>query len=460
MADLMLSLVKHLRGVNYKDLTVDAIDYAKRSIIDTIGVTIAGSTAEGCETIVNMVKEWGGKEENTIWIYGGQVPAPLAGLAIGCMARARDFGDCHSKPYIHLTEYILPAALVIAECQGGVNGKDFTTAIVLAQDLTARLNASMSVSARRHQYGLPTIFGSTAAAAKLLGLDEDTMWNAMGLAFDQAIREPLQALRDGALTYRLNVGFIVEAAIKAALMAQRGITGSKNILQGENSFYETFSPEHNLELLTSKLGDRFEGAYANLKPYPTCNLTQGAIYTTIECVAEHDIKPWEVEEIDVGVGATAYSFTGQPKEVKANPRSVIDCQFSIPYTVATAVVKRSVFIEDLTEDAMKRPEVREMMMKVNTRVAPEVETVESPQTGGALVTIKTKDKKEYSKLVYYTKGHPKNPMTMGEVIEKFKRCLPFSAKPLPEKNSEEIIKMVSNLEDVGDVAQMVKLLVP
>ena len=90
-----------------------------------------------------------------------------------------------------------------------------------------------------------------------------------------------------------------------------------------------------------------------------------------------------------------------------------------------------------------RPDVREMTRKVNTRVEPEIVTADN-LGGGATVTIRTKDGKEYSKSLYHVKGHPKNPMVMGDVVEKFSRCLPFSAKPLPEENSEEIVKMVSN----------------
>jgi 2-methylcitrate dehydratase PrpD len=462
MADIMSHLVKHIIGAKYEDLTTEAIDSAKKSILDTIAITIAGSTAERCKAIVDLVKDWGGKEESTIWIYGGKVPATLAGLAIGPMARARDFGDvCEMKNSPHVTEYILPVAFPTAERQGGINGKDFISAIALGQDLAIRFESSITMhpDCTHPAYGMSSIFGPTAVVARLLRLNEEAAWNAMGLAYNQAVGE-MQGYVDGAFSVRMQHGFVADAAIKAGLLAQRGITGAKNILQGKFSFYRTFASEHNLELLTCELGRRFEGAYLSLKLYPACKRTHGAINATIEMATEYDIKPQEVKEIDVGVGVKTYQFVCEPREIKYNPRNVVDCQFSLPYTVATAIVKRDVFLEDFTEEAIKRPDVLEIMSRVKTRVDPEVLTDSSLIPDGVRVTIRTKDGKEYSKRVYEVKGHPNNPMTMGDVIEKFRRCLPFSAYPLPEENTEEIIKMVSNLEDVDDVTQIVELLVP
>ena len=103
MADIMLDLVRNIVNIEYQDLPSEAVDYAKKSILDTIAVTVAGSTAEGCQAVVELVKGYGGKQESTIWVYGGRVPAALAGLAIGPMARARDLGDVHENGGGHVT---------------------------------------------------------------------------------------------------------------------------------------------------------------------------------------------------------------------------------------------------------------------------------------------------------------------------------------------------------------------
>ncbi|MBI4331744.1 MAG: MmgE/PrpD family protein [Chloroflexi bacterium] len=457
MPDIMLDLVKTVVNARYERLGAEAIDYAKKSVLDTIGAVIAGSTAEGCREVVELVKEWGGKEESTIWVFGGKVPAVMAGLAIGPMARARDLGDVYSGAG-HISEYVIPAAFPIAERQGGINGRDFITAIAAGQDIGIRLGISEPRDGASPLGKISIIFGATAAVGKLLGLDEETMLNAMGIAFSQ-VGGDKQAYPDGALTVRVRHGFVADGAIKSVLLAQKGITGARNILQGKYGFYKAFAPEHNLAALTSGLGETFRGGRTGMKLYPCCRFTHGAIDATIDLVKEHGIRPQDVAEIDVAIGDWGYSYVAEPLEAKRNPQNVVDCQFSLPYTVATALVKGSVFIEDFTEEGIKREDIREHLHKVAPRVDKALVTPDN-LSGGTALTIKTKQGREYSKTVLYPRGHSKNPLTMDGVVEKFRRCLPFSARPFPEKNVDRIIEMVINLESVPDVAEIARLLAP
>jgi len=457
VADLMLNLIQNVLKTKYGDLPDEAIDYAKRSVLDIIGATIAGSTADGCKAVVDQVKEWGGKEESTIPVYGGKVPMPFAGMAMAPMARARELGDIHPGGS-HISEYIIPTALPIAECRGGISGKEFITAIALGQDMGIRLRQSLPTAFSFPFFDLVKVFAATATAAKLFHLDEDTMYNAMGIAFSQASAEG-QSVRDGMLTVRIFYGFVACNAIVSVLLAQRGITGAKNILEGELGLYKGF-PGHDVKAITSELGKRFEGAYTCMKAYSCCIHTHAAINATIDLVKENNIKPQDVDEIDVGVGERPYELCGQPREAKINPKTIIDCQFSIPYTVATAVVKKNVWLEDFTEEAIRRPDIRELMRKINSRLAPEVVKPDFTYIGGAAVTIKTRDGKKHSKTIYYIKGHPKNPLTMDELTEKLKSCLPYSAKPFLMKKIEQITEMVRELEKVDDVDEIARLIVP
>ena len=143
MADLMQDLVKHTLETRYEDLPPEAIDYAKNSILDITGIIIAGSSGEGVKEVADLVKDWGGREEATIPIYGGKVPAVGAAFAIGPMTRARDLGDIFEGAPIrgHPTETIFPAALPAAELRGGITGKEFITAMAVGQDVIGRIGA-------------------------------------------------------------------------------------------------------------------------------------------------------------------------------------------------------------------------------------------------------------------------------------------------------------------------------
>lgn len=458
MADLIYDLTRWLLDTRYEDLPPEAVEAAKRGILDTLGVTVAGSKAEGCEAVVGLVREWGGKPESTIIVHGGKVPANLAGLAFGTMARARDLGDVHEKVGCHVDEYILPAAFPLVERMGAVSGKDFLTALVLGEELLIRLTVPLRLGHRTNITGrdLGKIFGPTATCAKLLDFDEEEMVNAFGLAYAQKIGD-VQAYEDGALTVRVQHGIIADAAIKSVLLVERGITGTKNVLQGRYGYFRSIEPGHDQTVITSKLGKTFQSALTGYKQYSCCNCTHTAIDATIALVKEHDIKPEDVEEVQIDTNKVNL-FVSEPAEVKSNPQNVVECQFSMPYCVSTAIVKRDAFIDDFTPEAINRPKVRALLPKVKTRIAPEI--ADWAGVGPAIVTIKMKNGKEYTRRVDYKKGHPNNPLSMNELEDKFRRCMPFSVKPIPAENINKVVEMVRSLEKFNDVTPLVELLTP
>jgi 2-methylcitrate dehydratase PrpD len=459
MSDAILDLINFAIDCRFESLPSGAITWAKKAILDTIAVSIAGSSAAGCREVVDLVKEWGGREESTIWIFGGKVPVNLASLANGPMARARDYGDVHERVG-HVTEYTLPPTLTMAERQGGVTGKDLITAIVVGGEIITRIGITLKkMPGESPRYCMFRIFGPTAAVSKILNLDRDTFWNAMGLSFSQAAGD-MQMYKDGALSVRIQHGFVADAAIKSCLLAQRGITGTKNILQGEWGFYNAFEPEYELAPLTDELGQRFEVTNTSLKPYAACKFAHSAINATIDCVKEHDIRAEEIAEIDVGVNNPAYNFVCLPRKVKDNPKNPVDCQFSIPYCVATAAIKGRASMDDFGEEVIWQKDVRELLSMVKTRVDNEITMFDDRTCGGAKVKIRTKNGHEFTKTVYYVLGHPKNPMDMNQLTEKFRECMAYSAIPFKEKNIERLIDMLMNLEDVSNTNEIVNLLTP
>ncbi|MFC1963697.1 hypothetical protein ACFLVL_03645 [Chloroflexota bacterium] len=137
----------------------------------------------------------------------------------------------------------------------------------------------------------------------------------------------------------------------------------------------------------------------------------------------------------------------------------MDAQFSLPYSVAVAIVKRDVWIDDFTPQAIHNAKVRKLLPSIKPRSDTEV-LVHDNWVGGSRVTIKTKAGASYSKLVRYAKGHPNNPITMEEMPERFRKCVAFSPRPFLNHNIEELIDLVLHLEEVDDVTSIVKLLVP
>ncbi|NLA86640.1 MAG: MmgE/PrpD family protein, partial [Clostridiales bacterium] len=264
-------------------------------------------------------------------------------------------------------------------------------------------------------------------------------------------------VKDGVLTKRLGPGFAVRGGIQAAMLAQKGVTGAKNSMEGVQGFYYVYHGNcYSRDILVGDLGKRFESENISIKPYPCCRGTHPTIDATLTLVNENDIQPDNVEGITIRAGRGTLDLLALPLEVKAKPRNFVDSQFSLIWGCATAIVKKRVTLSSYTETAIKEQAVLDVAAKVGVEHDPKFDT------GGlepVHVEIKMKDGKVYKKLMETATGSPEKPVTFDEVVSKFYGCVEFSSRPIPGENAKKVIKTVKELEKLGDVQELIKLLV-
>src|ERR671922_1566476 len=185
--DPALTLAAHVCRTTFADLPDAAIVAAKRDILDTLGAALGGSVAPGIAALAGLVKHWGGREESSLLLLGGKAPAPQAALVNATMGHALDFDDTFDRAgNIHPGTSTLAASLAVAEMQGGASGRDLALAVTLGLDVAGRLALAATVDRGWHRTAAFGIFGATAAAAKLLGLNVEQTVNAFGIALSQA----------------------------------------------------------------------------------------------------------------------------------------------------------------------------------------------------------------------------------------------------------------------------------
>lgn len=454
------SLVKHVVRTGYENLPAEVVQATKKSILDSLGVMLAASTiGDGVREVVALVTEAGGKEESTIVSFGHKVPSWMAAFANGAMAHALDYEDIHYEAALHPTAQIMPAAFAIAERIGRTNGREFITALALGSDIICRLGLCLTRNLMEHGWLTPTVlgvFGSALTAGKLLGLSKEQMANALGLAFFQAAGSGSVMLGTHSVIRAIRDSFTGKAGVLSALMAQRGLTGVESPLLGKFGLYGLyFRGEYNPAPLTTELGKTFEGANVGFKPWPSCTMTHPYIYGTLDIVREHGIAPEDVADVTLVVG----NFTRvlfEPLEERRKPKSAIVAKASLPFVVALALGRRRVVLADFLPQGLEDPAV----LQIAERIAPKY--VDDPQfnlkgPSPAIVEIKTKDGRSYSKRVDCGYGHPKNPMTKDDLLAKFRDCATYSAKPLSEDKVNKAIELVNNLEEVNNVNEVIQL---
>lgn len=459
--DVAYEIASHLAKTTFQDIPKDVVEHTKKLILNILGTTLAGSTAGGCRETAELIGEWKGKTESTVFSYGYRVPSPQAALVNGMMANARDFDDFHDVAIVYAGVSVIPASLAVAE-RVGASGRDLITAVTLGLDLVSRLALSITVYKGWHYTAVCGAFGAAAAAGKLLGLDEKKMLNALGIVFSQAAGN-LQSIHDGALVKRMQPGLAAQAGVLSASLAERGVTGSKEIFQGQSGFFTLYDggarePKeqrdpsiYKFENLMDQLGQRFEGSNIAVKPYPSARGTHVAIEATLDLIKAHSIAPNDVAECTCYVSQFIFNLNGKPFVLRENPE--VDAQPSLYYTLATALLRGDVFITDFEEEAIRDPKVMGMIGRVRVLADSEIK-----DRFACRVAIKTKAGQTYSKELKVIKGQRQNPMTYDEVAAKFRKCAAHAAKPIPAGNQAQVIALVDRLEEQRDIRPIIKLL--
>jgi 2-methylcitrate dehydratase PrpD len=450
---------KNLKNTEFDDLPQKVVDETKKQILDLLGVAIGGFSQRGAKELRELVLDWGGEKESSVIGTSVKVPAPNAAHANATMAHCLDYDDVHEKAVMHSGVAIIPTCLAMAEFKGDdfFSGKDLITAVALGVDMMCRLALATTPGKSPIELGwhLTTLFGFlgvAGTAARILGLDEEGIVNAIGIAYHQSCGNS-QTVRDGALAKRLGPGFAVKGGITAALLAEKGVTGAHNSLEGDYGLYNLYMRgDYGPDILREDIGIRFEGMNVAIKPYPCCRGIHPAIDAALALKNENKIKKEDIKEIIIYVTEAHYSLLCSPESVKCNPRNPVDAQFSIPWGVATAIANGQVTLDDYTETAIKSDVIKEITKKMRIRKDNGLRRPDKMEP--TRVEIKTSEGNDYSKVVEHPLGSLERPMTFEDCSRKFRDC----AKQLGDEKKDKVMEMVGQLDKLSHIGELFPLL--
>lgn len=460
--DILSALIENIITIDYDALPVEAVEMTKKQILDALACFVSGSSGPRMRELVEIITEWGGKDESTIAIYGNRVPSPNAALVNGAMGSIWDLDDNLDIDAVHAEVPVVAAGLAIAERKGAVRGKEFITAVALGIDLGYRLKLA-NTRGLDDTYGWDYsstygYFSAAATSAKILGIDRNKLRHAFGIVYHQAGGAGMGLYPlEGASTKELGRGFAAKGGVVAAILADRGFTGMKDCLTSRDGLFNCYMRgDVKTEVMTDELGKTFMGTKGNFKLYSSCRNNHASIDATLALVKEHDIKPDNVEEITAYVGQSVYHSNCEPLEMKQNPSTLGEACFSVPWTVATAIIQGNVEPKSFTEEALKNQNVINLAHKVTPKLKPEFSLGITREP--VVIEIKTKDNKIFSKRIEHHRGSTEIPLSMDDIIGKFRNCMTYAVKPIPVEKVDEVVQMIQHLENVTDVSQIIGLL--
>ncbi len=440
-------LARFIAETTYPDLPEAVTGHVKRCILDWLGAALAGIAEPASQAIVQIVKDLGGREESTV--IGGSFMSSCvnAALANGVTGHAAELDDIHEASVIHPGAPVIPAALAVGE-RIGASGEELIAAVAVGYETGIRV--AKAVMPTHYEYWHPTgtcgTFGAAAAAGKLLGLDEETMLHALGVAGTEA-SGLIESF--GTMSKPFNAGRAARDGVTAALLAEGGFTGSTSILDAAKGYANATSAQPDLNEIVDALGYRYETTNTIFKRHACCGHTHGAIDAVKDLMKENSLDPRDIVEVTVGTYPIAVDVVGRDY----NPETSAEAKFSLPYCVAAAATLGSVSLDAFTDEQIASPALRELMGRVRIHVG---EEFAEARLGCANVTIHTRTAGNLARRVDVPKGYPGNPLTSTELKGKFRE---LSRAALTAGRIGKLERMIDALEDVGDVHELTVLLV-
>ena len=425
-------------------------------MLDFLGLASKGLSLESTQQVHSLIRRIGGNSDGTII---GAVLRPLpqyAAFANASSSHAMSLDDIYTPASIHPGSGIFAAALASAEWIAA-DGEKFIEGIVAGYEATIRI--ANAVGSKEH-YALgwhPTAtcgtFGASAAVSRILDLNSSMTANALGIAGSMAAGS-MAFLQDGSWTKRIHPGLAAQRSIQAALLAAEGFRGPQAILEGKSGFCQTTSRNPDYSHLTEGLEGRPLILDTGLKLHACCRYNQSAIDAVLDIRKSHDLNLQNIDSILVETFRAAFPLVVEPWEEKINPKTDVQAQFSLPYTVAIAILKGRVSFEEFFPENLIDPSVRKMMQKVKVIHNPEFDLA-FPKSWPARIKIRTRDGKNLENKVDFPKGDVVNPLSWDELIARFKE---HSKDVFDQTQQDRIVEALQHLEKWKDIKKFTALL--
>ncbi|CAH1654160.1 MmgE/PrpD family protein [Chelatococcus asaccharovorans] len=423
---------------------------AKANLFDTLACATAGVSAAGVGNLKALVAEWAGKPEAGIWCSSIRVPAHHAAWVNGMMAHARDYDDTHDGAVLHAGVSVIPAALAAAELNPDATGADLIAGVVAGLELICRLGVATSIGIIESGFMYTSLFGhfaATAAAGRVAGLDRDQMVNALGVAYSQAAGTH-QVTRDAALTKRVQPGFAAKTGLISVALTKAGIRGAQNTFEGIDGLFRSYlRGRYDPDALRDGLGERYEFLNLSYKPYPCCRFNHTAIDAALIIRRELEARGATVHALTARVNKQAYEAVCTPVAVRKRPATIVQAQFSLPYTVACALHKGAVGLRAFTEEGLRDEDVLAIASRVNAELDAEIERNWSRNISPTHLIAAT-DKGLIEARVDIPRGHPKSPMSLADFDAKLADCLGISGLDWPETAVTTLRQTIDGLHEM------------
>jgi 2-methylcitrate dehydratase PrpD len=441
------------------DLPPDVIELGKKSMLDGLGLALAGSVSQLGKITSGYVQSLGvARNDATIIGLSRKAPARFAAFVNGIGIHADDYDDTQlavapDRVYgllTHPTAPCLPAALAVAETRG-LSGRDLMLAYHVGVEVECKI--AEAIAPRHYEDGFHSTgtcgpFASAAAAAKLYGFDSERCARAFGIAASEGggLRENF-----GTMTKPFHAGRAAESGIVAADLAALSWTASDEILEAPRGFFHAAGGGYDPAAIEGKLGKpwAFASPGVSIKPFPSGSLTHPGMTEMLKLIKQNNVRANQVEAVSVGTNKNMPNAL-----IHHHPTDALQGKFSMEFCMAALLLYGKAGLTEFTDEVVRRKEVQDMIQRIHFGVNAEAEAAGYNKMT-TIIEIKLQDGRTISGRADFGKGSPVDPMSFDDVAAKFQDCAAFAK--WPKQKADRVVDMVRKLETVGNVRDLTAL---
>lgn len=438
-----VTLAEHLAGYAESRLSQpldpEIVHALERLVIDWFGATIAGGASESAARLASVLGE-GVVGVCPTYPSGRALPPHLAALVNGTAAHAVEVDDIYREGIFHPGAPVIAAALAAAQ-GAGVDGGAFMRAVLVGYETSTRIAEAVNPSHYGHWHTTGTVgaLGAALAAAGAMGLDREAAAHALAQAATMAAG--LRRTVEGGAAKPLHAGRAAETGVLCARLAAAGGMGPLDILEAPGGFVDGMCDAVDWTPL-STLGVTHNVLAITLKSHDCCGHAFAAIDAALALREKHHLASAPIVAVAVETYGTAVDVAGQPA-----PLTPEQARFSIPFTVATALLRGAVTSDAFDVAALEAPEVKSLCRRVSIAVDPELDAG-FPARRAARVTVRLESGQVFSHLQPTRHGDPDDPLSDEEVEAKFRRLV---EPVIGSAAATALLAALWNLEDASDL---------
>jgi len=435
------TLARYLVGSRYSDLPDNVRREGVRTLLNYVGVAIGGSHHQTVDIAVAALAPFSGPQQASLLGRTERFDIMNAAFINGVSSHIFDYDDTHLKTIIHPGGPVVSAIMALAQMQP-VSGADFLNALVLGVETACRIGNAVypeHYDVGWHITGTAGVLGAAAAAGRLLGLNEQQMVWALGLAASQPV-----GLREsfGSMNKSFNPGRAASDGVFAALLAAKGFTSSNTMIEAKRGWANTVSTRQRWDEITGELGQRYESALNTYKPFACGIVLHPAIDAAIQLRNENHLAAAQVRRIGLRVNPLVLELTG-----KKTPQDGLEGKFSVYHAVAIALLEGAAGEKQFSDRAVRDPAT----IALRDKVLPVVDAAVKPEQVD--LTIELADGRVLRRHIEHAVGSLENPMSDAALERKFQD---LADGILPAMQAQQVVELCWRVESLTDAAQIAR----